>query len=285
MLEILPNPILASQWCEGHRSKGRSVGFVPTMGALHAGHMSLIKRAIDENDITCVSIFVNPLQFNDPTDYGRYPRDLESDYEQLRAAGCNMVFGGSSQDFFPEAARIEDVNMLDPGPFARGLEGDFRPGHLEGVCTVVDRLFRFSGPCRAYFGMKDYQQLLVIEDLARKLGYPEIVPGATVRDGIGLALSSRNSLLTTQGRSMAGHIYQALTTAKRAWQSGEHGYDYLRGLISRNLKLSGLEIEYVELRNPDDLGLESPTRILTKAIALIAVRVESVRLIDNLRLD
>lgn len=285
MLEILNGPADAARWCDEERKAGRKFGFVPTMGALHDGHLSLIDRSLTENDSTCTSIFVNPLQFNKASDYDSYPRDIESDYDKLRSIGCHMVFSGTSQQIFPEAARIEEVQMLDPGYFARGLEGEFRGVHLTGVCTVVDRLFRITGQCRAYFGLKDYQQLLVVSDLAQRLGYPEIVPCETVREDDGLALSSRNLLLRPDQRQTAQGIYRALSAARAAWHSNVRDSVTLQHLMLEKLKLPGLEVDYAELRDPEQWQEHSPKGNLKRAVALIAATVGEVRLIDNLRLD
>lgn len=285
MLEIIENPLSASDWCTSQRAQGLRIGFVPTMGALHAGHQSLIERSIDENDVTCVSIFVNPLQFNDPDDYQKYPRNLESDYKTLEKLGCDMVFSGSSREMFPEASNLEEVEILDPGPYASGLEGDYRPGHLEGVCTVVNRLFIFVGECRAYFGLKDYQQLLVVQHLAEKLGHPQIVACDTVRETSGLALSSRNRLLSSTDATTASSIYRALNAAKNLWSKGVRDSQELSTAMKSILEESSMTVEYAELRDPDDWPGSSPIGELDRAVALIAVKIGGVRLIDNLRLD
>ncbi len=255
------------------------------MGSLHAGHLSLIDRAIVENDVCCVSIFVNPLQFNDQNDYLSYPRDLDSDYLILRNIGCDMVFSGGNHEMFPEATSIQEVNLLNPGPAAQGLEGEYRPGHLEGVCTVVDRLFRFVGPCRAYFGLKDFQQLLVVQDLAKRLGYPEVIPCPTIRDKNGLALSSRNRLLKPLDMNIAGHIYRALHATRKAWKSGNRDCDALRAIMHRVLSAASLDLDYADVRDPLNWQAASPTGEIQQTIALIAARISDVRLIDNLRLD
>ena len=284
MLEVLHDPVSATAWCQKQRQLGRSIGFVPTMGALHQGHLSLVKRSIVENDVTCASIFVNPLQFNDSSDYESYPRDFGVDHRLLEDNGCDMLFSGSNRDMFPEASSLEDVRLLDPGLAGKGLEGRFRPGHLEGVCTVVDRLFKFVGECKAYFGLKDYQQTLVIQDLAEKLGYPEIRTCETVRDQHGLALSSRNSLLGAQEIEIARSISRALFQAKQLWQTGCHDCDQLRAAM-RAMLLPPLKVDYAEIRDPLNWQPESPHGTVDRAIALIAATIADVRLIDNLRLD
>ena len=284
-LEILTDAQSTSRWCEKQRTENRSIGFVPTMGALHAGHQSLIERSLVENDVTCVSIFVNPLQFNDPRDFDNYPDTLQSDYGLLRKLGCDMVFKGNSRDIFPEASSLDEVELLDPGPYALGLEGEYRPGHLEGVCTVVDRLFRIVGDCSSYFGLKDYQQLLVVQQLAQNLGYPRIVPCETVREQNGLACSSRNKNLSSDDLETAKHIYLALVNARNSWKSGVQDCDQLRSAMRIVLNQANLSVEYAEIREPNHWRQKSPTGKLNAAVALIAARVGEVRLIDNLRLD
>lgn len=284
-LEILADPTSAGKWCENHRQQGRSIGFVPTMGALHEGHLSLIARAVSENDRTCASIFINPLQFNDPQDFVRYPKNLSSDYSKLSEHGCDMVFLGSVADYFDGETDLRNIPLLDPGPFGKGLEGDYRPGHLEGVCTIVNQLFKFIGKCNAYFGLKDYQQLRVIQDLASRLGYPNIVPCRTVRDKDGLALSSRNQLLGIEERQIALKIYRSLAHAKDAWQTGERDPTNLRRTMIEILDCPEIKIDYAEVRDPDNWTAHAPAKLLSQAIAVIAVYIGTTRLIDNLRLD
>lgn len=284
-LEILADPASAGKWCEKHRQQGRSIGFVPTMGALHEGHLSLIVRAVSENDRTCASIFVNPLQFNDPQDFVRYPKDLSSDYSKLSEHDCDMVFLGSVADYFNGETDLGKITLLDPGPFGKGLEGDYRPGHLEGVCTIVNQLFKFIGNCNAYFGLKDYQQLRVIQDLASRLGYPNVVPCRTVRDKDGLALSSRNQLLGTEERQIALKIYLSLVHAKDAWQTGERDPANLRRTMIETLDCPEIKIDYAEVRDPEYWTEHAPAKLLSQAIALVAVYIGTTRLIDNLRLD
>ncbi len=182
----IDNPLSAQQWCFEQRTRGLSIGFVPTMGALHAGHLELARRATDENDVAVVSVFVNPLQFNDPLDFARYPRDFEGDAQMLARAGVAMVFTGSLEQFFPgqvQAGReLAPAAWLEPGPSAAGLEGSKRPGHFRGVATIVKRLFESIEPTRAYFGQKDFQQSLVVRDISAARGSPEIVICPTSRE-------------------------------------------------------------------------------------------------------
>jgi pantoate--beta-alanine ligase len=281
----LDSPTEAARWCSAQRDHGRTIGFVPTMGALHSGHLSLVTRACNENTACCASIFINPLQFEDAEDYDAYPRDTESDLALLKSHGCDMVFMGSLHQFFPEISDINEIKTLSAGPHGSGLEGQFRPGHLDGVTTIVERLFRTVGAARVYFGEKDFQQTLVVSDLARDMGYPEVVVCPTVREDSGLALSSRNVLLSTDEKTRAQRIYPALLAARDAWSSGERDPGRLSAIMMECLSLDGLVVEYAEVRDPGHWISEPQATPLEHAQALIAVRVGSVRLIDNLRLD
>ncbi len=281
-MRLCPDPEQARLWCGEARRSG--LGFVPTMGALHAGHLALVRRSVGDNADTCVSIFVNPLQFDDPRDLERYPRDLEGDARLLRDAGCSMVFTGTLAQFFPEYGAHERIPARDPGPWAQGLEGNRRPGHFAGVATIVARLFEIVRPDRAYFGEKDYQQTRVVADLARELGYPEVIVCPTEREGDGLALSSRNVRLTESGRQRARAVPRALALAKAAWGAGERSASALRRLIVAELEGAGMEVEYAEVRDTS-FGLAARSEPLEQGRALVAVRVGDVRLIDNLALD
>lgn len=285
MILRLPDPVSAQTWCHEQRTAGRSIGFVPTMGALHEGHLSLVRRAVVENDITCVSIFVNPLQFNDADDLERYPRSFDDDAQKLEGVGCDMVFTGTLEQFFPNEADANDIDKRDPGSGAQGLEGAERPGHFAGVATICERLFNIVRPARAYFGEKDFQQTLVIKDLTRQIGYPEIVVCPTAREPSGLAYSSRNVLLTESERERAACISRALFSARHAWHQGERKADKLREVMLRELDVDGVHVEYAELRDPHDWRPEAPVGTLARAQALIAARIGKARLIDNLRLD
>lgn len=281
----LESPIDAKRWCADQRSQGQTLGFVPTMGALHKGHLSLVTRARAQNGICCASIFINPLQFEDHGDFDAYPRDTESDLALLEAQGCDMVFMGSLGEFFPEVSDLAKIDILPAGPHGSGLEEKFRPGHLDGVRTIVERLFRTVGPSSAYFGEKDFQQTLVVSDLAREMGYPNIVVCPTVREDSGLALSSRNVRLSPDEKNLAQQIYPALLAAREAWQSGERSPNRLSAAMTGHLNHDGLIVEYAEVRDPAHWTAQLPQTPLERAQALIAVRIGSVRLIDNLRLD
>ena len=287
MVLRLDDPEAASAWCSEVRANGQTLGFVPTMGALHDGHLSLVRRAREENDRVCVSVFVNPLQFNDPTDFERYPRDFRGDAELLAEHGCDMVFTGTLAQFFPGSrGDMERIELRTPGPAAVSLEGDFRPGHFPGVATIVGRLFELVAPDRAYFGLKDFQQCLVVRELSEAMDGPEVVACETLREASGLARSSRNELLSEEQRREAAVIYRALTRAREAWErEGLRDPDELGQVVRDVLADSNFEIEYAELRDPERWTPDVPPGPLTRAVALVAGRLGGVRLIDNLRLD
>lgn len=284
---ICSSPQAASQWLRERRARGASTGFVPTMGALHDGHLALVRRARAENELVCVSVFVNPLQFDDPRDFERYPRDFAADARAVGGAGADMVFSGTLWEFFPEAqGQRERIATVAAGPAALGLEGAFRPGHFDGVATIVTRLFEWVEPTRAYFGEKDFQQTLVVREIARRRGAPQIVVCPTEREPDGLARSSRNALLDPVARRRAPAIFAALTAARRSWrESGERRAAELERVMRAALAESGLEVEYAQVRDPLAWSEHAPQAPLERARALIAARAGAVRLIDNLRLD
>lgn len=284
-MELLGTPTDAATWCQARRAEGLTIGLVPTMGALHEGHLRLVERAARENDRCVASLFVNPLQFNDKSDYEAYPRDTENDAAMLGASGCDMAFTGSIADFFPGHDDPATIERLDPGPFAQGLEGAQRPGHFAGVRTIVERLFLTCRPDRAYFGQKDFQQTLVVKDLARTMGFPRIVVCPTVRENNGLAMSSRNRRLDETQREQAAVIYRALLAARDAWRNGERTRGALAAVMQDVLAGGALTVEYAAIRDPEHWQAHDPSDRLDRAQALIAARAGSVRLIDNLRLD
>ena len=287
MIQSLPDPQSASRWCAEQRARQRTIGYVPTMGALHRGHLSLVERAVRENHATCASIFVNPLQFNNPDDLEKYPQDRRRDVALLEDAGCDMVYGGTLAGFFPEATGT-DANAIQPGdagPAAHGLEGAFRPGHLQGVRAIVERLFATVGPCNAYFGEKDFQQTLVIRDLAQRLDETKainVIVCPTVREPSGLAMSSRNRRLNREQQAVAAKIYQALLAAGKAWRDGVRNAGELELVMERGLSDERLRVEYAAIRDPDNWSEDAPRGDLKQARALVAVYVGDVRLIDTL---
>lgn len=289
MILSLDDPRAAGEWCRAQRAAGRSLGFVPTMGALHAGHLELVRRALRETERVCVSVFVNPLQFDDPRDLERYPRDLARDVRLLEDAGCPMVFTGTLAQFFPgeldASGALPPERRVDPGPFAEGLEGERRPGHFAGVATIVERLFETVEPDAAYFGAKDFQQCLVVRDLALRRGGPRVVVCPTVREPSGLARSSRNALLDPALAPAAPRLFAALRAGEAAWSEGLREPVELRARMVAHLSGSGLELEYLELRDPLAWSATPPTGRLERAVALAAARLGGVRLIDNHPLD
>lgn len=261
------------------RSEGKSIGFVPTMGALHPGHISLVERARRENELVVVSIFVNPIQFNNTADLDKYPRNLSSDLQLLKAAGCDVVFNPSVSEMYPE--KIE--RHYDFGALATVMEGAFRPGHFDGVAIVVHKLFDIVLPHRAYFGEKDYQQLQIIRALVRQEDLQvNIVPCPISRENDGLARSSRNERLTPEMRNAAPFIYQTLLNAQALATNAESGriIEYVYQQFANHPLL---KLEYFVVANSDDLQPVSG-KIKPGSFGFIAVFAGDIRLIDNIKL-
>lgn len=256
-----------------------SVGFVPTMGALHAGHVSLVERARAENDTVVVSVFVNPTQFNDKDDLKNYPRTPEADLEVLRAAGADVVFMPSVEEVYPEPdTRVFDFGMLD-----KVMEGATRPGHFNGVAQVVSRLFGLVEPDRAYFGEKDFQQIAVVRALVKQLGSgPDIVQCPIVREADGLALSSRNRLLTPQHRAAAPAIYAALREGAARAGRGSVA-DVCREVMARIEAEPLLRVIYFRLVDEDTLREVAGWDDARHVRGCVAVQAGDIRLIDNMR--
>ncbi|MDH7602884.1 MAG: pantoate--beta-alanine ligase [Armatimonadota bacterium] len=260
------------------RQAGSSIGFVPTMGALHEGHLSLIRRARAECAYVVVSIFVNPTQFGPGEDYDRYPRTLDQDLEKCRSAGVDLVFVPSASEMYPSGF---DSWVEVKGLITEDLEGAFRPGHFRGVTTVCAKLFNIVNPHRAYFGMKDYQQLKVIQKMVRDLNMPiEIVPCETVREPDGLAMSSRNSYLSGQERRAAVVLSRSLDAARDAFAGGQKEAGALENVARQVIETEPLaRIDYVAIRDAENL---EPIRVVDRsAVLLLAVRIGDTRLIDN----
>ena len=258
--------------------KDKTVGFVPTMGALHAGHISLIEQAKAECDVVVVSIYVNALQFNSETDFTRYPRSEETDFQLCAHAYVDAVFAPGKSDVFPE----DVVELLTPSKNALGFEGADRPGHFAGVATVVDRLFIFVQPSIAYFGLKDYQQVAVITDMASQL-HPNIVisPCDTMRENDGLAMSSRNRFLTPSGRYSASLLPTALSRAVSLWNDGVSQSTKLVESVTTDLSQdSAIEVQYISIVCN---GTMEPVQAVSENDVIIAaIVVDGVRLIDNM---
>ncbi|OIN99406.1 pantoate--beta-alanine ligase [Candidatus Desantisbacteria bacterium CG_4_10_14_0_8_um_filter_48_22] len=264
------------------RKKGKTIGFVPTMGALHDGHISLVTRAKKENDAAVVSIFVNPAQFGPKEDFRRYPRNLKKDAKMCGKAGADFIFVPEAKEIYPEGYAAY-VNV--EGDLAKVLEAASRPGHFRGVATVVAKLFNIVLPDKAYFGEKDYQQLLVIKKMAEDLDLPvRIVPCPTVRERDGLAISSRNAYLSPEQRKTALVISRTLKKAVHA--ARDHGFtdakklsDSIRSAI---LSQPGIKLDYAAIRG--GTTLEPVKRIEKGCVILIAAKVGKTRLIDNMRI-
>lgn len=257
----------------------QKVGFVPTMGYLHEGHLSLVKKARKENDIVIVSIFVNPTQFGPKEDLSHYPRDLKGDLAALEKLGVDLVFTPTNDDIYPQGFST----YVEPtGIFVTEVEGTSRPGHFRGVATVVLKLFEMIQPTNAYFGQKDAQQILVVSNMKRDLNLPvklKVLP--TVREKDGFAMSSRNAYLNPAERKAATILYKALTKAKESFSSnqGKHS-DILKNVIMNEVKREKLvKLEYIEIRHPE--SFEQVTTLQPPAMLLIAAKVGSTRLIDN----
>ncbi len=267
-----------SEAIEALRAEGRSVGFVPTMGALHAGHVSLVERAKAENDAVVVSVFVNPTQFNNPDDLRTYPRTEEADCEKLAAAGVDIAFLPGVEDIYPEP----DTRVFDLGPVADVMEGAMRPGHFNGVAQVVSRLFRMVNPDRAYFGEKDFQQIAVIRRMVEIEGFDiEIVACPIKREDDGLALSSRNVRLSADQRALAPGIHRVL--AESVADARSHSVAEVKKAVAEAINaIDGMEVEYYEIVNPNDMQpvAEWPDG---EAVGCVTVYMGDVRLIDNIK--
>ena len=258
-----------------------TVGFVPTMGFLHEGHLALMRRAKAENGAAAASLFVNPLQFGPGEDFGRYPRALEADLAKLEGAGVEAVFTPDVEALYPAGFDTKVV----VGGVTTPLEGAVRPGHFTGVATVVLKLFNIVGPDRAYFGQKDAQQCVVLQKMVRDLNVPvEVVVAPTVREADGLAMSSRNSYLGPEERTAATVLIRALSAAEAAFRAGERDAEALRRRMAEVLEGEPLaRPDYVSLADPDTLA-EVDGRVREGALASLAVRIGTTRLIDNLPL-
>jgi pantoate--beta-alanine ligase len=251
---------------------------VPTMGNLHAGHVSLIELAKRHGQPVVASIFVNPLQFGAGEDFERYPRTLEADCEKLAAAGCDLVFAPDVAELYPVP---QTFTVQPPDSLANDLCGTFRPGHFTGVATVVLKLFNLVQPHVAVFGKKDFQQLFVIRELVRQFNLPiEIIAGATLREADGLALSSRNAYLGASERIQAPALQHELAAIVTAIQAGERDFEALTASAARHLKMAGWRVDYVALRDAETL--RAPTPASTRLVVLGAAWLGKTRLIDNI---
>ena len=283
-MKIVATKLELEELLSPHRLGGKSIGFVPTMGALHKGHISLINLSINENDVTVCSIFVNPTQFNDPADLKRYPRPVDSDREMLESAGCDILFMPSVEEMYPNndyTLLNEDFGMLD-----KVMEGQSRPGHFAGMITIVNKLFNAVKPTKAYFGNKDFQQLTIVKYFVKKHNLPIIIRECPIsRDTDGLAMSSRNRLLTPEERKAAGLIPATLFKVKEMW--GKQLLADLRAFVTNEFsKEPILKLDYFEIVHFDTLApIQEPVSAETPIMACIATFDGKIRLIDNIKLQ
>ncbi|WP_291857445.1 pantoate--beta-alanine ligase [Marinilabilia sp.] len=260
------------------RKENKSVGFVPTMGALHQGHLSLVEAAGKHCDVVVVSIFVNPTQFNDPGDLERYPRDLEKDMQLLENTPCELLFAPSVKEVYPES----DTRTFDFGQLDRVMEGKHRPGHFNGVAQVVSRLFEMVGPHKAFFGQKDFQQLAIIREMVRQMNFgTEIVACSIIREPDGLAMSSRNTLLTKKHRKSAPLIAKTLSESCNFVPSKSVA-DTKAFVLKHIEQDENLIPEYFEIVNGDTLQSVDSWEESPYIVGCIAVFAGNVRLIDNI---
>ena len=272
----------AKQWLKEYHKKKLKIGFVPTMGALHEGHLTLIRRSRTENDITVCSIFVNPIQFNNPDDLEKYPRNLAQDAALLADAGCDLLFCPGTEEMYPKG-KTGTVD-IEFGMLDKVMEGKFRPGHFRGVVIVVKKLFDIIGPVNAYFGKKDYQQMMVIKRMKEALGLTvNIVACETARENDGLAMSSRNLRLTIGERQIARRIFEVLCKVRErgtktpVWELREWA-------IKKIQEDPRFRVEYFEIADRETLMPLENWGQKTPVVALTAVYLGDVRLIDNVEL-
>lgn len=263
------------------RKNGKSVGLVPTMGALHEGHASLVKKSVKDNDVTVVSVFVNPTQFNDPKDLSSYPRDIEADCKLLEEVGADYVFTPSVEEMYP----TPDTRHFEFPPISTVMEGAHRPGHFNGVCQVVSRLFYITRPYKAYFGEKDWQQIAVVKAMVRSLNLNvKIVECPIIRDTDGLARSSRNALLSADEREIAPNIFKALKESIE--YSKKHNINETHDYVVEKINsVNGLEVEYFEIVDGNTLQRVSDWNDSEYIVGCITVYCgkRPVRLIDHIK--
>lgn len=257
------------------KREGKTIGLLPTMGALHEGHLSLAKRAKEENDVLICSVFVNPIQFNNKEDLEKYPRDLEADVALLDSIGCDVVFAPSAEEVYAE----EPTEKYSFGALEQVLEGPQRPGHFNGVATIVHKLFKWARPDRAYFGEKDYQQIAIVKDLVRQFSIPvQIVECPIYRDADGLATSSRNRRLSAKARKIAPKIHEILL--KSATLAKDMSYSQIKSYVEGEFAMrNDFELEYFEVVDAKTLQpIRRPSE--NGAVGCVAVWLDGVRLID-----
>ena len=268
-----------ASYLEKSTREGRSIGFVPTMGALHEGHLALIRRALDETDLAVASVFVNPTQFNDPRDFEKYPVTVEKDIAMLEAAGCDILFLPSVTEIYPSGT--QSARSYDLGYLETILEGAHRPGHFQGVCQVVDRLLEITNPHKLFMGRKDYQQCMVISRLLELTGRnTRLVTCDTIREPDGLAMSSRNQRLDPVQRQAALAISRELLRIREQLAPGD--LDGLKANSTAALEADGFVVDYVEICHAKTLEPQHHWDGYTPLVALVAAFLGQVRLIDNM---
>ncbi|MDD3657574.1 MAG: pantoate--beta-alanine ligase [Lascolabacillus sp.] len=264
---------------QGYRHKGETIGLVPTMGALHQGHASLVERCVADNKISIVSLFVNPTQFNNKEDLKHYPRTPEKDHELLERLGVDYVFSPSVEEMYPE----EDQRVFDFGQLDKVMEGEFRPGHFNGVAQIVSKLFDIVKPDNAYFGEKDFQQLAIVKDMVRQLQMPvNIIGMPIVRESSGLAMSSRNQRLSEEQKKNASEVYKVLNESKLMIDKFIP-YELINYVSESINKVSGLKVEYFQIVDGDNLQPVTSWSDSDYIVGCIALFCGEVRLIDNIR--
>ena len=281
-MRVLTNVNSLNQLLENCRVSNKSIGFVPTMGALHEGHLSLVKLAQKDCDIVVCSIFINPTQFNDSNDLENYPITIEEDIKLLEEQSCDILFLPNVTEMYPQGLNTKQyqLNGID-----KVLEGRKRPGHFDGVCTIVHRLFSIVKPNTAYFGEKDFQQVAVIKQMVNSLALTvQIQTGETIREKDGLAKSSRNTLLSVSQRQKASYVYASLQKIKSLY--GKVDCTKLKEMIKDDVnQVQDMQLDYVEIVNPHSFRPLQGKGIKEEAVVLIAVFLGKVRLIDNLSLN
>lgn len=264
-----------------YRAEGKTIGLVPTMGALHAGHASLVERSVHENDVTVVSIFLNPTQFNDKTDLEKYPRTLDADCQLLEEVGATIAFAPSVSEVYPEP----DTRQFSYPPTDSVMEGAFRPGHFNGVCQIVSKLFTYVDADRAYFGEKDFQQIAVIRRMVADQGFRvEIVPCPVIREESGLARSSRNTLLSDDERKLAANIYRIMKESLEL--VGEHTVTEVHDYVVTHINaIQGLEVQYYSIVDGESLADVSSWNDAPHIVGCITVYCGAapIRLIDHIK--
>ena len=279
-MHLISSPKKMQEFALSLKRKSKKISYVPTMGALHQGHLSLVKMAVRLGDLVVASIFVNPAQFGPKEDFKKYPRDLKKDKELLQKAGCDLIFAPSIKDIYPEGY----LTYMEVEELSQKLEGASRPGHFKGVCTIVAKLFNLVQPDFAIFGQKDAQQAIIIKKMTEDLNFPvRIIVSPTVREKDGLACSSRNSYLYPEERTQAKVLYQALKLGEKLIKAGEKSpkkiVNKMRELINKE-KLA--RIDYIALIDTEKL--ESVKIIKGEILLSLAVKFGKTRLIDNLKL-